>query len=165
MDNPEDWRWIWVVAAVAFGIGEMSTPGSFFLLPFAIGAAIAATLAFADVSVAVEWAAFVGVSTVTLFALRPLARRLDESTPQPHGVGANRLLGRTGTVLDDIPEGPNELGTVRVDREEWRAESVTREPLTAGTRVRVADVQGTRLVVEPLREPSAQGPADEGQSA
>ena len=39
MDDPEVWRWIWLVAAVLFAIGEMGSPGSFFLLPFAAGAA------------------------------------------------------------------------------------------------------------------------------
>ena len=34
MDSPDTWQWIWLVTAVALAIGEMSTAGSFFLLPF-----------------------------------------------------------------------------------------------------------------------------------
>ena len=46
MDSPEQWRWLWLVAAAVFAIGEMATPGSFFLAPFAVGAFVASLLAF-----------------------------------------------------------------------------------------------------------------------
>ena len=62
MDDPEQWRWVWMVAAVVFLVGEMASPGSFFLLPFAVGAGIAAILAFADVDLVWQWLAFVGLS-------------------------------------------------------------------------------------------------------
>ena len=145
MDSPEQWRWVWIIAAAVFAVGEMTTPGSFFLAPFAVGALVAAILAFAGVSVAVEWIVFLAVSVVTLAALRPLARRLDRSALD-HGVGARRLAGNRATVVRDIP-GASELGMVRVDREEWRAQSADGTPIAAGTTVRIADVQGTRVIV------------------
>ncbi|HET6950110.1 MAG TPA: NfeD family protein [Acidimicrobiales bacterium] len=145
MDSPETWRWLWLVTAAVFAIGEMTTPGSFFLAPFALGAFVASLLAFADVSVPIEWAVFLAVSVATLFALRPVARRLDREALDD-GVGARRLLGRTATVLRDIPAG-NELGMVRVDREEWRAQSADGRPIATGANVRVTEVQGTRVVV------------------
>jgi membrane protein implicated in regulation of membrane protease activity len=124
----------------------MASPGSFFLLPFAVGAAVAAILAFADVSVALQWGAFAGISIGALVALRPLARRLDRTGPV-EGIGSRRLIGRPGVVLEEIPGGTHEMGLVRIDREEWRAESIDRAPIPKGAGVRVADVQGTRLVV------------------
>jgi membrane protein implicated in regulation of membrane protease activity len=149
MDEPEQWRWIWLGAAVLFGIGEMATPGAFFLAPFAIGAVVAAALAFADVPLAGEWAAFVGISVASLVALRPLARRLDRHGGSD-GVGSRRLIGRPGTVLTAIT--PGELGVVRVDREEWRAESSDRTPIPEGAAVLVTEVQGTRVIVTPSKE-------------
>jgi membrane protein implicated in regulation of membrane protease activity len=145
MDSPESWRWVWMVAAVLFGAGEMATPGSFFLLPFALGAVLAAVLAFADVSLALQWGAFVGVSFASLLALRPVARRLDQASPT-EGIGSRRLIGREGVILRAIPAG-GELGLVRIDREEWRAESTDGSAIAKGTVVRVADVQGTRVIV------------------
>lgn len=150
MDSPESWRWVWVAATVAFGLGEMATPGAFFLGPFAIGALVAAGLAFAGVSVALEWGAFVAISLVALVALRPLARRLDRDGPVD-GIGSRRLIGQHGVVLNEIP-GDGELGLVRVDREEWRAESTDGVPIPEGTSVRVADVQGTRVIVHITKE-------------
>jgi membrane protein implicated in regulation of membrane protease activity len=150
METPETWRWLWLVAAFAFAIGELASPGSFFLLPFAIGALVATVLAFANVGVGIEWIAFVGVSVATLAALRPLARRL-ELIDDDLGVGSRRLIGQTATVLQDIPGG-GELGLVRVHREEWRAESMDGTAIPTGTAVRVADIEGTRVIVSEVGE-------------
>lgn len=145
MDSPEQWRWIWLIAAAVFAIGEMGSPGSFFLLPFAVGALLATLLAFLDVHVVIEWIVFLVASLGTLAALRPVAHRLNRSA-RDAGVGSRRLLGQSAVVLRDIP-GAGELGLVRVDREEWRAESTDGTPIPSGTEVRVADVQGTRVIV------------------
>jgi membrane protein implicated in regulation of membrane protease activity len=157
MDSPEDWRWIWLIAAAVFAVGEMGSPGSFFLLPFAIGALLAAVLAFLDVSVVVEWIVFLTASIATLIALRSVAHRLNRSVHDA-GVGSRRMLGQSGFVLRDIP-GAGELGLVRVDREEWRAESTDGSPIPSGSMVRVADVQGTRVIVAAVdvRPPTAGG--------
>lgn len=149
MDDPEQWRWIWLGAAVLFGLGEMATPGAFFLAPFGLGALVASGLAWAGVPLAGQWAAFVGVSVLAFAALRPLARRLDREGGSD-GVGSRRLIGRAGVVLQDI--GSNQLGLVRVDREEWRAESTDHAPIAAGEQVRVVDVEGTRVLVTPIKE-------------
>jgi membrane protein implicated in regulation of membrane protease activity len=105
---------------------------------------VAAVLAFADVSVGIEWLAFVAVSVACLFALRPLARRLDrESTA--HGIGSRRLIGREGVVLEAIPVGDS--GIVRVEREEWRAVTADRSALDVGAAITVIEVEGTKVVV------------------
>jgi membrane protein implicated in regulation of membrane protease activity len=150
MDEPESWRWIWLAAAVLFGIGEMATPGAFFLAPFALGALIACVLAFADVALGVQWVVFLAVSIIALAALRPLAHRLDRAGSSD-GVGSRRLIGRNGTVLEAIE--PGHLGVVRIDREEWRAESADRSLLPSGAEVRVTHVEGTRVIVTPIKEP------------
>ena len=150
MESPDFWRWIWLIAATTFAIGEMATAGSFFLLPFALGAGSAALLAFLDVNLAIEWGAFVGVSVGVFLALRPLAKRLDRDEPT-HGIGSLRLVGEHGVVLEEIPSGGHDLGLVRVHREEWRAESAGGHDLIpAGTRVRVVEVRGTRVIVNPV---------------
>lgn len=147
MDDLEQWRWIWMGAALIFFIGEMASPGTFFLIPFAVGAAVAAVLAFLDVDLAWQWLAFVGVSLAVFAALRPLARRVDR-TPSISGVGANRLIGEVGTIVETIDGGGDE-GLVSIQRERWRAESVDARPIATDTRVRVVEVRGTRLVVVP----------------
>lgn len=147
MNDAESWRWVWLILAVLLAVGEMTTPGSFFLLPFAVGAAIAAVLAFLDVTVFAQWAVFLGVSVVAFAALRPVARRLDK---QGHtdGVGSRRLIGATGVVVDAIDAGGS--GLVRIGSEEWRAVADDDDAVAAGARVKVNDVRGTKVVVREL---------------
>lgn len=147
MDSPDTWRWIWLAVAVAFGVGEMLTAGSFFLAPFAIAAIVAMILAFFDVALGWQWFAFLAVAAVTFLALRPLARRLDRDYGATD-VGAQRWSDRSATVLRAISEGNGAMGLVRVDREEWRAQSADGHAIPEGSQVRVLRAEGTRVVVE-----------------
>jgi membrane protein implicated in regulation of membrane protease activity len=150
--SPDTWRWIFLVLAVAFTLGEIAVAGTFFLLPFAAGSLVAALAAFAGLSVAVEWLLFVLVSGLASAVFWPLGRRLDRRTPQ-HAIGSNRWVGRQAYVTREIPSGPGSTGMVRLDREEWRAESMLGVPIREGSTVLVSRVDGTRLVVVPLEEP------------
>lgn len=145
--EPELWRWVWLIAAAVFGVGELSVAGSFFLAPFAVGALVAAILAFAGVAVTIEWIAFTAVSVGSLLALRPLARRLDFEGPST-GIGAHRQIGQTGRVVVAI-DPDTHTGTVRLGGETWRAESVDSRPLPEGALVSIVEVRGTRLIVRP----------------
>ena len=156
MDSPEDWRWVWIIATAVFAIGELTSPGSFFMLPFAIGALVATVLAFLGVDIVIEWRVFVGVSLAVLAALRPVAHRLNRSVDDT-GVGSRRLLGQAAVVLREIPPG-GDVGLVRVDREEWRAQSTDGSSIPIGTAVRVADVQGTRVIVAVVNQLSTSSP-------
>ena len=151
LSSSEAWRWIWLGTAVGFTIGEISLAGSFFFLPFAIGAALAAAVAFAGGPVALEWLAFVVASGAALALLWPMGRRLDRTRPVVK-VGANRWVGKEAVVVTTIPAGSGSTGLVRVDREEWRAESLTSCAIESGSTVLVSRVDGTRLVVVPLEE-------------
>ena len=146
LSSVETWRWIWLAAAVGFTIGELLVAGSFFLAPFAVAAAAACVVAFAGGSVLAGWVVFVVASIAASAVLRPLAKRLDRSSPVSD-VGVHRWVGRVGLVLDDIPGGPSGTGLVRLDREQWRAESESGDPIPAGASITVSRVDGTRLVV------------------
>jgi membrane protein implicated in regulation of membrane protease activity len=162
VDDPEVWRWVWLGAALVFGLGEMATAGSFFLAPFAIGAALAAAVSFAGVPVGVSWIVFIAASLATFAGLRPLARRLDAAGGNPRGVGAGRLVGETGVVLTAVPDGPDASGLVRIGGEQWRAQSSDGRGIPEGTQVTVVEVRGTRVVVFPvglyLPEPPERSP-------
>ena len=149
--DTETWRWIWLGGAVFFAVAEIAVPGTFFMLSFAVGAALACVLAFLDVNVAVQWLVFVGTTGAALGALVPIGRRMNNE-PGLTGVGATRFAGRQAVVLQEIPAGPNATGMVRLEREEWRAESLGSEAIPPGTTVEVLRVDGTRLIVGPVEE-------------
>lgn len=144
MDN-EIWRWLWTILAIVMGIGEIFTAG-FFLLPFAVGAAVAAILAWLGAAVIAQWLVFFGVSVFALAYMRRFMGRQDEG--ELPRVGANRWIGSEGVVLEDI-DPDSGAGMVRVINEKWRATAP--QPLPAGTRIVVTEVQGARLVVEQVR--------------
>lgn len=154
------WRWVWLGAALVFGLGEMASAGTFFLAPFALGAVAAAAATFAGAPIGLGWLVFVGLSAVSFGALRPVARRLDATTRNPLGVGATRLVGERGIVLIPVPEGPDEVGLVRIGREEWRAQSLDGAPIAAQTPVTVLEVRGTRVIVLPTGLPIPASPPE-----
>lgn len=142
MDADNVWV-IFVVAAVLLSALEIVVPG-LVLLPFGLGAAVAAIVGALGADPAWQIVVFVLASFAFFMALRPLSRRLNAVGPA-HGVGAERLVGATGTVLEHIAAG--ETGVVRIDREEWRAEAAANQALVPGTAVTVVEVRGTRVVV------------------
>ena len=143
MDN-ELWRWVWTIFALVMGVAEMFTAG-FFLLPFAVGAAAAAVLAWLDVSLIAQWLVFFGVTAFAFAYLRKYIGRQDEGE-QP-AIGANRWFGAEGVVLEAVDPTTGSW-MVRVLNEEWRAAAPGR--IEVGSRVLVVDVRGTRLFVEPI---------------
>lgn len=158
----DDWWWVWLGAAIAASVGELLIAGSFAFMPFAVGAATAAIVALSGLGLVAQWVTFVAVSAASFAALRPLSRRLDARAPQHH-IGANRWVGREAVVRAAIGPGSGALGTVRLDGDEWRAESLMGTPIAAGSTVLVSRVEGTRLVVVCLDGPPGLGPATDPQ--
>ncbi|MEO6989040.1 MAG: NfeD family protein [Aquihabitans sp.] len=154
--SPEFWRWVWLTAMVIFGVGEISVAGSFFLAPFALGAGVAALLAFLGVPVGLEWIVFIAVSVAAFLALRPIAKRLDREGPVL-GIGSHRQQGQNARVIVAI-DGTHEGGSVMLGTEQWRAESSDGEVIPVGTTVSVIEVRGTRLLVR--RDPTSALPTE-----
>lgn len=144
VDDIEVWRWIWLGAAVVLGIGEMVTAG-LFMLPFAIGALVAGILAFFNVAVWLQILVFLVVSIAALWGMRSFAWREGEPS---HPVGAKRYVDAVGTVIEPIDRVAG-TGRVRVETEQWRATTDMDGVIETNTEVRVVDVRGARLVVEP----------------
>lgn len=149
MDDPVVWGGIWMAAAAVLGVAEMASAGTFWLAPFAVGAVPAAIVSFLGAPIAVGWLVFLVCSVGAFLAMRPLAQRLDIDSPQIPGFGANRLIGVEAVVTDDIPFGVGSHGMVKVGGESWNAVSSMEIALPVGTPVRIVEVQGTRVVVEP----------------
>ncbi len=148
MDSAELWRWLWLVLALGAITGEIAMAGTFFLLPFAIGAGVAAVVSFVGVAALGSWAVFLGVTVASFLALRPLARRMDRtisSTP----VGAQRLVGQSGFAIGAATTV--EPALVRVAGEEWMAWPA-KAYVPAGSAIEVVGISGTHLVIAPRGE-------------
>ena len=136
---------LWLIAAVIFAIGEMSTTG-FFLAPFAGGAAVATLLAAAGAGAVIEWAAFLVVSILLLAMLRPIARE-HQRTKASIKTGTAALVGQTATVVERIANAEG-VGCVRLDGEIWTARAyVDEETFEPGARVQVLEIRGATALV------------------
>jgi membrane protein implicated in regulation of membrane protease activity len=140
--------WIlWLVAAAIFGVGEMHQ-GGLYLLPFAIGAALAAAVSLLGVSAPLSAVLFVATSAIVVGALRPVARR-HRRLPPPIRTGAAALVGRPAVVLERIANDEG-VGCVRIDGGEvWTARSFDDEVIEPGQKVQVMEIRGATALVMP----------------
>ena len=147
MEFLQDWI-LWLIVACILAIGEMLTEG-FFLAWFSIGAAVACLAALLGGGTAVQWTLFLVISGILVLLSRKIADRF--TGLQPPGIGADRYIGKMGVVLEEVDNLKN-TGQVRIGKEEWRADSGTDEVIPVETRVKVVGLDGTHLVVNPLKE-------------
>jgi membrane protein implicated in regulation of membrane protease activity len=140
----EDWL-LWLILAVAFGLGEIATLG-FFLAPFAGGASAAAVVSAVGVPFVGSLAVFLVVSVILLAALRPLARRHMRMPPSLR-TGTAALVGKQAMVLERIANDEG-VGCIRLDGEVWTARSyMDEETYEAGTQVQVVEIRGATALV------------------
>jgi membrane protein implicated in regulation of membrane protease activity len=140
--------WIlWVIAAGAFTVGEMHTNG-FYLAPFAVGAAIAAALAFAGAGGAIATVGFLAAGIIVLAGLRPIAMRHRRLGPSIR-TGAAALVGQSGLVVERI-NNHEAIGTVKIGGEVWTARSFDDDRvIEAGQQVEVVEIKGATALVLP----------------
>ena len=136
-------RWAWIVIAIFFFLTEVFTAG-FVLLCFGIGALGAALVAFLGAGLAWQILVFIVVSIAAVVLARPFADRI--SRPGVQQIAGNRLIGKWAVVLQTVDPMAN-TGTVRVESERWRAESLDGDQLEVGEVVKVFGVDGVRLQV------------------
>ncbi|MEA2215095.1 MAG: hypothetical protein QOK19_656 [Solirubrobacteraceae bacterium] len=141
--------WIlWLIAAGVLGVGEMHQ-GGFYLLPFAVGAAVAAAVSLLGVGALLTAVLFVATSVVVVGALRPVARR-HRRLPPAIRTGAAALVGRRAMVLERIANDEG-VGCVRIEGGEvWTARSYSEDDvIEAGQRVEVVEIRGATALVMP----------------
>lgn len=138
--------WVWALLALIFLVAEIFTAG-FVIICFGVGAALAAVLAFLGFGVLWQMVAFIAGSAIAVVLSRPFANRI--SGQQTNTVGIDRVLQKDAIVTVAI-EPANASGRVRVEREEWLADTVDGSMVPVGSKVKVVEVDGTRLLVQPM---------------
>lgn len=141
INNIEFWHW-WVAAAVFIVIEMLDGSGHFIWL--GISAAIVGCFSWAiDMSWQLEMFLFAAIAIGSIFAWRVYKRKNPEVDTHPtlnrRGTG---YIGRTFTLSEPIVDG---VGKVNVDDTIW----MVRGPdLEAGSKIKVASLDGTSFVVE-----------------
>ena len=139
--------YVWIAAAVVFGIAEGATAGLVSI--WFVGGSIAA-LGAAAVG-APLWAQlmlFCVVSALLLAATRPLARRLRERAVPTN---LDRVLNRTARVTETV-DNERSVGAVYIDGKTWTARSEDGSVLQKDTMVQVVRMEGVKLFVREQKE-------------
>ena len=135
---------VWVVLAVALGVGEILTPGLFFLGPVALAALAAALASLLGAGGVGSLIVFIVCSVASLAILRPIARR-HIRMPAISRTGTDALVGRKATVTRQVDATG---GRVRIGGEEWSARSYLDDGVYAeGATVDVVKIEGATAVV------------------
>jgi membrane protein implicated in regulation of membrane protease activity len=137
---------IWALAAVLLAIGEVFTPGLFFLGPVALAAVVAGVAAAVGLGVVVQLLVFIAGSVASVLFLRPIARA-HLHMPAALRTGTAALEGRKAVVVQRVDVNG---GRVRIGGEEWSARAYMEDQvLEPGARVEVVKIEGaTALVYE-----------------
>jgi membrane protein implicated in regulation of membrane protease activity len=135
---------IWAIAAVLLSVGEIVTPGLFFLGPVALAALAAGVVALVGVGVALQLVVFIAGSVASLLVLRPIARRHLHMPPALR-TGTAALEGAKALVLQRVDANG---GRVRIGGEEWSARAYMEDQVfEPGTRVEVVKIEGATALV------------------
>ena len=137
---------IWALAAAALAVGELLTPGLFFLGPVAAAALLALVVALIGGGALFQVLVFAAASVASVAFLRPIARR-HLHMPTAIRTGTAALEGAKGVVLQRVDASG---GRVRLAGEEWSARAFFDDQvIEPGARVEVAKIEGaTALVFE-----------------
>jgi membrane protein implicated in regulation of membrane protease activity len=135
-----------VLVAVGLAVGEVLTPGLFFLGPVALAAGAAAVADLLGAGAIGSLIVFIVCSVASLAILRPVARR-HIRLPAISRTGTDALIGRKAVVTRQV-DGAG--GRIRVGGEEWSARSYLGDQvLVEGQTVDIVQIEGaTALVAE-----------------
>lgn len=140
-----DLGWLWLIGGVLLLAAEVVAPG-FFLIFIGAAAILTGVIALAlGLSLAPQLAIF---ALVAFLSVRILGRRFyqskyDVSSDPLLNDRVARLLGKVVTVVQPVNA---DGGRVRIGDSEWSARG---GPAAVGDRVRIVDIDGNCLKVEP----------------
>ena len=144
--------WLWLIGGVILLIAEVIAPGFSLIFIGAAGIATGLLSLALGLPVTLQLASFAILAflAVRLGGRRFYASRYDYSADPLLNDRAARLLGKVVVVVEAVD---SHGGRVRVGDSEWSARG---GPAAAGDRVRIVDIEGNCLKVEPEhRLPSA----------
>lgn len=137
---------LWIVLGIALVVAEVFT-ATFVLVMLAGGAFAAAVAAAVGAPVLLQAIVFAGVSTLSVWLLRPLVRRrmLGGGTGEPESEAVRELEGAAGEVVERVT---TTAGLVKLEGELWSARAFdATQVIEPGERVRVVEVRGATAMV------------------
>ncbi len=138
-----DW-WIWILLGLSLLLGEIVTPGGFYIIFFAVGAIIVSVLAGLNAAGPL-WLQFILFSAVSVLTLWSFRERLLRLTQSRHEETIDSLVGETAVAAEDI--SINGIGRAELRGSSWNARNVGETALVRGERCKVERVEGLTIIV------------------
>ena len=139
---------MWAVVAVVCLILELMA-GDFFTICFSIGAVFAAVAAAFGQGFYSQLVAFAVFTLISLFWVRPFAKRYLRKGEDSRVSNADALLGRQGRVVETVEA--DGFGRVQIDGDVWKAVTKESADIPEGSNVRVIDRESTIITVETIK--------------
>jgi membrane protein implicated in regulation of membrane protease activity len=139
------WVW-WIVIACILAAGEVMNT-SFYLAPFAVGAALAALASGVGLALGGSVAVFLAGSFAMFMLVRPVARR-HLHMPAQLRTGTAALVGRSAIVVERIANDEG-VGCAKIEGEVWSARAFDEDRIIEpGERVQVIAIRGATALVD-----------------
>ena len=138
---------MWAVIAVVCLILELMA-GDFFIICISIGAVFAALVAAVGGGIYLQLLTFAVSSFISLFWVRPFAKRYLHKGEDPRVSNADALMGRQGRVVEAVEA--DGFGRVQIDGDIWKAVTNEQQDIPAGSNVRVVGRESTIITVETI---------------
>ena len=136
----------WLMAFIILVVMEFLTMG-LTTIWFAVGALVAFFASLFGATLWVQIILFLIISLVVLVIYRPLAVKYVNSRRIKTNV--DDLVGKEAKVVEKI-DNLNQSGRVILNGLDWSARSTVGGIIEKDTIVRIVDVQGVKLIVEPV---------------
>lgn len=136
---------IWLIAALFFLIIEIFTAG-FAIACLSVGCVFSAIGALYDISMSWQVGLFAIGTTIAFITIRPLVLRLLEKNTKDVKSNIDSIIGRTAIVSVDIEA--NGFGRVKLDGDDWKAQSEDGSAIGKGTKVIIISNESIILTVK-----------------
>ena len=134
----------WFIVFLMFFVMELITMG-LTTVWFAIGALVAFIFALIELPVWSQCVAFIVVSTVILYFMRPFALKFVNNKSIKTNI--DTMSGKIGKVTKEI-NNVEGRGEVLVEGLEWTARTENGEVLEKGTMVTIVRIEGVKAIVK-----------------
>ena len=135
---------IWAIVALGLAVGEIFTPGLFFLGPVALAALVAMIFALLGAGAVLQLIVFIVGSIASVALIRPIAKA-HLRVPEALRTGTAALTGARAVVLKRVD---TDGGLVRIGGEEWSARAYMEgDVYEPGDRVEVVKIEGATALV------------------
>ena len=132
---------------IALAVTVEATTAQLVSIWFVVGGIAALIGSLFSIPFAAQLTLYVIFTALALIASRPFVKRVIHTKKVE--TNADRCIGQTGLVTEEINNRLS-AGQVKVLGNVWSAQSADGSVIPAGKNVRIGEMQGVRLIVEPV---------------